>query len=111
MQKPVLALCLLVLCGCATGNWREGRRPWWTLTEREFAAITREMPAVDVERILGKPLLVETFANLREKVWDYRFLNHVVGRYAAEVHFDLEGKATYVVTYPDHCPFNAVGCP
>ena len=113
MRKSVLAGCLafVVLGGCATGAWREGRRQWWTLNERDFAAITREKIRAEVERILGKPLLVETFSNLREEVWDYRFLNGVVGRFAAEVHFDMDGKTTYVVTYPDNCPFKVVGCP
>jgi outer membrane protein assembly factor BamE (lipoprotein component of BamABCDE complex) len=113
MRISVLAGCLalVVLGGCATATWREGRRQWWTLNERDFAAITREKTAAEVEIMLGTPLLVETYSNLREKVWDYRFLNGVVGRYAAEVHFDMDGKVTYVVTYPDHCPLDAVGCP
>ena len=111
MRKSVLAGCLavVVLGGCATGNWREGIRPWWTLNERDFAAITREKTKAEVERMLGKPLLVETFSNLREEVWDYRLLNGTQ-MFGAEVHFDMDGGATYVVTYPDSCPLSAVGC-
>lgn len=112
MRISVLAawLAVVVLGGCAAGNWREGIRPWWTLNERDFAAITPEKTRADVERMLGKPLLVETFASLREEVWDYRFLEGGVGRFAAEVHFNMDGKATYVVSYPDNCPQAPVGC-
>ena len=112
MRKSVLAGCLavVVLGGCAAGDWREGMRPWWTLNERDFAAITREKTPAEVERMLGKPLLVETFSNLREEVWNYRFLDSGVRRFAAEVHFDRDGRATYVVTYPDNCPLGPVGC-
>ena len=112
MRRSVLAGCLavLVLGSCATANWRDGVRPWWTLNERDFAAITREKTKSEVERMLGKPLLVETFSNLREEVWDYRFLDGGVRRFAAEVHFGVEGGLTYVVTYPDSCPFSSVGC-
>lgn len=114
MRKFILAGCLavVVLGGCAAaGTWREGIRPWWTLNERDFAAITREKTTTEVERMLGKPLLVETFSNLQETVWDYRFLDGGVRRFAAEVHFNMEGAVTYVVTYPDNCPFSPIGCP
>ena len=112
MRKSVLAGCLAVVVfgGCATGNWREGMRPWWTLNERDFAAIAREKTKADVELALGKPLLVETFSNLREQVWDYRLLSGTQ-KFGAEVHFDMEGRVTYVVTYPDTCPMGAVACP
>ena len=112
MRKSVLAGCLavLVLGGCATAGWQEGMRPWWTINERELAAIGRGATAAEVERALGKPLLVETFSNLQEKVWDYRFLDGGVRRFAGEVHFDMQGAVTYVVTYPDNCPFRPVGC-
>lgn len=113
MRKSVLAGCLAVVAlgGCATTAWQEGMRPWWTLNERDFAAITPEKTMAEVERMLGKPLLVETFSNLREEVWDYRFAWSGVRRYAAEIHFDMEGRAKYVVTYPDNCPLAAIGCP
>ena len=112
MRKSVLAACLavLVLAGCAAAAWQEGIRPWWTLNERDFAAITRGKTKAEVEAALGKPLLEETFSRLGEQVWDYRFLNNGVGRFAAEVHFDLEGRTTYVVTYLDECPRGPVGC-
>ena len=111
MRKSVLAGCLAVaaLGGCASGDWREGLRPWWTLNERDFAAITREKTKADVEGMLGKPLLVETFSNLREQVWDYRLLSGT-RQFGGEVHFDMEGRVTYVVTYPDTCPMGAVAC-
>jgi outer membrane protein assembly factor BamE (lipoprotein component of BamABCDE complex) len=112
MRKAVLAGCLAVafLGGCATADWRVGIRPWWTLSERDIAAITPEKTRAETERILGKPLLVEYFANIREEVWDYRFLDNGVGRYAAEVHFNMDGKPTYVLTYPDACPLGPIGC-
>lgn len=111
MRKSILAGCLavVVLGSCATGNWWEGMRPWWMLNERDFAAIKREETKAEVELALGKPLLVQTFSNLREQVWDYR-LRSGTQRYAGEVHFDLEGRVTYVVTYPDTCPFALIGC-
>ena len=112
MRKSVLAACLAVVVfgGCASSNWREGIRPWWTLNERDFAAITRDKTKADVASALGKPLLVETFSNLREEVWDYRLLNGT-RMFGAEVHFDMAGKVTYVVTYPDTCPMGPVACP
>ena len=112
MRKSILTGCLAVvlLGGCAAGNWREGMRPWYALNERDFAAISRDMTKAEVERMLGKPLFVETFSNLREDVWDYRFLDGGVRKYAAEVHFNMEGRATYVVTYPDNCSFGPIGC-
>jgi outer membrane protein assembly factor BamE (lipoprotein component of BamABCDE complex) len=111
MRKSVLAgfLAVVVLGSCATGNWRDGMRPWWTLTDRDFTAITRDQTKAEVERALGKPLFVETFTNLREEVWDYRLLSGVQKK-AAEIHFDMEGRVTNVVTYPDNCPFGPIGC-
>lgn len=112
MRKAVLCGCLaaVVLGGCATANWREGMRPWWTINERDIASITREKTKTEVEGILGRPLLVETFSNLREEVWDYRFLDGGVRTFAAEVHFKMDGNTTYVVTYPDSCPLDPIGC-
>jgi outer membrane protein assembly factor BamE (lipoprotein component of BamABCDE complex) len=112
MRQSFLAACLavLILGGCATGNWQEGVRPWWTLNEGDIAAVTRDQTKAEVERRLGKPLLVERFSRLREEVWNYRFLEGRVRRFAAEVHFDLEGKTTYVATYRDNCTFGPVGC-
>lgn len=112
MRNSVLAGCLAVaiLGGCATAAWREGMREWWTISERDIAAITRETTKAEVERILGKPLLVETFSNIHEEVWDYRFLDTGVRIFAAEVHFDMARKTTYVVTYPDNCPLGPIGC-
>lgn len=113
MRKSVLAgwLAVVVLGGCASAGWQEGMRPWWTINERHIASITPESTKAEVERILGKPLLVETFSRLGEEVWDYRFLNGSTQAYAAEVHFNMNAKRTYVVTYPDNCQFGPVGCP
>lgn len=111
MWKYVLAGCLAVavLGGCANANWKEGIRPWWQLSAKEFAAIPKEMTKADVERAVGKPLLAETFARLGEDVWDYRFLDGTK-KYGAEVHFNLDGKVTYVVTFEDSCPSAPVAC-
>jgi outer membrane protein assembly factor BamE (lipoprotein component of BamABCDE complex) len=113
MRKFVLAGCLavLVLGGCATAAPQAGVRPFWTLNERDFAAITPEKTRAEVERALGKPILVQTFNNLREDVWNYRFVDGGVRRFAAEVHFHQEGGVKYVVTYLDYCTFGPVGCP
>ena len=70
-----------------------------------------ELAVAEVERALGKPLLVENFANIREDVWDYRFLDGTTRRFGAEVHFHAGGAVKYVVTYPDSCPWAAVACP
>ena len=112
MRKSVLAGCfaVLVLGGCAAGNSREGQRPFWTLNERDVATITRGNTKGEVERALGKPMLVETFRNLREEVWNYRFLERNVRNFGAEVHFDMEGRTTYVVTFPDECQPSQVPC-
>lgn len=112
MRKLVLAgsLAVALLGGCATAAW-EGVRPSWTLNEKHFAAITPGMSAAEVERAVGKPLLVETFTNLREVVWDYRFVDGGVRRFGAEVHFHDDGKVKYVVTYEDRCVMAPVACP
>jgi outer membrane protein assembly factor BamE (lipoprotein component of BamABCDE complex) len=112
MSKFVLAGCIavLVLSGCAAGSGREGVRQYWTLNERDIAGIARGNTKGDVERALGKPILVETFRNLREEVWNYRFLERSVGRFGAEVHFDMEGRTTSVVTFPDECMPSQVPC-
>jgi len=113
MRKSVLAgsLAVAVLGGCANVNWTQGVRQWWTLSERDLAAVTPDKKQDDVERMLGKPLLIETFSNLNEEVWDYRFLNGGVEGWAAEIHFDMKDGPTRVVTYPDACPTDAIGCP
>ena len=112
MLKHVVMGCLAValLGGCASDGWREGIRPWWTLTEREFGAIKQGATSTDVEAMVGKPLAVEHFARLGEDVWDYRFLDHSVSWYAAEVHF-RGGQVASVVAYPDHCSMGPIGCP
>jgi outer membrane protein assembly factor BamE (lipoprotein component of BamABCDE complex) len=113
MRKYVLAgyLAAMVLGGCATANPWEGVRPSWTLNEKDFAAITPGKSMVEVERALGRPLLAETFANLREVVWSYRFVDGGVRRFGAEVHFHDDGKVKYVVTYEDRCVMEPVACP
>ncbi len=112
MRRLTIAACLgfVVLCGCATANWQEGVRPWWTIKEQDFAAITPGRTKAEVERMVGKPLFAETFSRQGEDVWDYRFLAYRVARYGAEVHF-REGLTTYVVTYPDRCPNRPIACP
>jgi outer membrane protein assembly factor BamE (lipoprotein component of BamABCDE complex) len=113
MTKFILAACLVAvfLGGCATSAPQGGVRPWWTLNERDFAKITPGQSRDDIERALGQPLLVQTFSNLREDVWNYRFADGGVRRFAAEVHFHADDGVKYVVTYLDNCTFAPVGCP
>jgi len=110
MKTFILALiAAAILGGCAEGV-RPGVRPHWTLASKDFAAIKpAETTKADVERMLGKPLLVTVFRNLNEEVWDYRYVEGAMP-YAAEVHFDMQGRATYLVSYRDNCPFAPVGC-
>ncbi len=113
MRRLTIAACLglVVLDGCAMANWQEGIRPWWTITEQDFSAITPGKTKDEVERMVGRPLFAETFSRLGEDVWDYRFLRYRVNPYGAEVHFNEEGRTTYVVTYPDRCLREPIPCP
>ena len=110
MRKFIVAGCLVVLGGCATPAWQEGVRPWWTLNERDFAAIAPEKSKAEVERAVGRPLLVETFPRLREEVWSYRFKEGVTRVFGAEVHFRADGGVTYVTTYEDTCVRGPTPC-
>jgi outer membrane protein assembly factor BamE (lipoprotein component of BamABCDE complex) len=110
MKKSTLlyvVLALVLLGGCAT---QEGVRPKWTLQAKDFAPITPgNTNKADVERMVGKPIMTMVFRNLGEETWDYRYLDGTI-TYAAEVHFDMQGKTKYYVTYPDNCVFAPVGC-
>jgi outer membrane protein assembly factor BamE (lipoprotein component of BamABCDE complex) len=97
----------VVLGGCAAHGQS---RPWWTLSDQNFSAIQPGATGkADVERLVGTPLLVTVFPRQEEEVWDYRYLNGT-RNYAAEVHFDKQGRTKYTATYPDRCPFAPVGC-
>lgn len=110
MKTFILALiAAAMLAGCAEGV-RPGVRPYWTMKQQDFTAIKpAETTKADVERMLGKPLLTTVFRNLSEEVWDYRYVEGAM-RYGAEVHFDLQGRVTYLASYHDTCPMSPVAC-
>jgi outer membrane protein assembly factor BamE (lipoprotein component of BamABCDE complex) len=108
-MKTFLAAVLAsaLLAGCAA---HRQVRDWWTLSEQSFSGIRPgATDKADVERQVGAPVMVTSFPRQDEEVWDYRYLNGT-REYAAEVHFDAQGKAKYVATYPDLCPFHPVPC-
>lgn len=101
-----LFVAAIALGGCAT---RQDVRPWWTLVETNFTTIAPATTKEEVERRVGNPINTLTFSNLGEEVWDYRYLD-LTRKYVAEVHFDMQGRTKYVVTYPDRCPMGPDGC-
>ena len=110
MKYSILFVVLVsaaIAAGCAAP---QGMRPWWTLHEADFAPmVPAKTTKADVERLVGKPLLTTAFPNLREEVWDYRF---IIGTAAhiREIHFDMDGRLTRAFTYPDGCPDSPRGC-
>ncbi len=104
MNKLALAAVLtLTLSACAT---QTGRMDWWTLGPQSFKQATPGTSKADVERMVGKPMLVAMFDRVGEEVWDYRYADgSLVG--ITEVHFDRQGKVKYYTQFPDPAWYNS----
>lgn len=97
-MKFVIAVLALAIAGCAVDP---AVKPWWTLNEASFAQIKPRATSKDeVRSLVGRAMLETKFPNLREEVWDYRYLD-VSRRFMIEIHFDDNGVVTYTSSYPD----------
>ena len=95
---------LAALAGCA----ETGIRGFWTLHDTDFRQLKPGMTKAEVVAIVGKPQSAVTFANLREEVWDYSYLDYQT-RMKAHVHFNLNGNFTRHFEMYDHQYYSSEG--
>lgn len=98
LKALVLSLAVGGLVACAT---EPAVKSWWTLNHESFTPVTPGLSKADVERQLGKPILISNFPRLAEEVWDYRYLEGSTRIYLTEIHFDRQGLVKYYAQYPD----------
>lgn len=104
MKKLMLAAVLaLSLSACAS---QEGRMDWWKLGPQSFKQATPGTSKADVERLVGKPMIITAFDRLGEEVWDYRFADGSLVM-ITEIHFNREGKVKYYTQFPDPARYNS----
>jgi outer membrane protein assembly factor BamE (lipoprotein component of BamABCDE complex) len=104
MKKLMLAAVLtLALSACAS---QAGRMDWWTLGPKSFEQATPGVSKADVERLVGKPIVITAFDRVGEEVWDYRYADGSVVM-IAEIHFNRDGKVKYYTQYPDPARYSS----
>lgn len=96
------AVMLLAIGGC---GGMEGVRGYWTLQQSDFLQLKPGMTKPDIERMIGKPVALQTFARLSEEVWSYQWLDTQI-RMWANLHFDLGGKLKYYHLIYDHAYYS-----
>jgi outer membrane protein assembly factor BamE (lipoprotein component of BamABCDE complex) len=104
MNKLILAAVLtLTLSACAS---QSGRVDWWSLGPQSFKQATPGVSKAEVERLVGKPIVITAFDRVGEEVWDYRYADGSIIM-ITEIHFDREGKVKYYTQFPDPARYNS----